>query len=231
MIHQAAGSMSISRMSLAVSCSNCGTAVRFSLLSTIDAVRDPGSREAILDRTLQQKPCEICGAAVRPPPAFMYFDRNCGLWVSAHAWANRDAWQDWEERARTNFQTICESGSSIGKQIQAEPVRARVTFGWEALREKIVAAEHGIDDVGLELWKSHQAKAVGGVEREIRLQSVSSEDAVLAVISPESEEITEEMRVPRNVFDERTKSSTDRAERKRLEQELYVDVRRLATTG
>lgn len=223
--------MSISRMSLAVPCPNCGIAVGFSLLSTIDAGRDPDLREAILDRTLQQKPCEVCGAAVRPPPAFMYFDRRCSLWVSAHAGTSRAAWQDWEERARTNFQIIAASGSSIGKQMQAEPVRARVTFGWEALREKIIAAEHDIDDVGLELWKYHQATAAGASEGECRLQAISGEHAVLAVIAPESEEIIEEMRVPRNVFDQRMKSSVDRAVRKRLEQGLYVDVRRLATSG
>jgi hypothetical protein len=218
-------------MSLAVPCPNCGTAVRFSLLSSIDAGRDPDLREAILNRTLQQKPCEACGGAVRPPPAFMYFDRDCGLWVSAHAWTNRDAWQDWEERARTNFQTVSESGSSIGKQIQAGPVRARVTFGWEALREKIVAAEHGIDDVGLELWKFHHAKTEGGAGREIRLLSVSGEHVVLAQIAPETEQIINETRASRNEIDERLKSSTDRAVRKRLEQGLYVDVRRLATSG
>ena len=73
--------------------------------------------------------------------------------------------------------------------------------------------------------------AEGGSEKEMRLVSVSGDLAVLAVIAPESEQISEEIRVSRNGFDQRMRSSADRAVRKQLEQGLYVDAGRLATSG
>jgi hypothetical protein len=228
--------MSISRMTATVTCPECGTEARFSLFSTIDAGRTPALREAILDRSLQRERCGVCGTAVRPPPAFMYFDRQCGLWIAAHAWAQRSTWQDWEERARVNFQTVYESGSSIGKQLHAGPVRARVTFGWEALREKIVVAEQDIDDVLLEIWKFRCAKAGGAAadapDGEWRLLTVSQESVVLATIAPESEQIVEQTRLAREVFEEgMAAAATEGALRKRLEPGIFVDILRLETAS
>lgn len=225
--------MPISRRTLDVLCPNCGARNAFSLLSSIDAGRDPRSRTAILDRTLQQQPCAVCGTAVRPPPAFMYFDSRSRLWVSAHAWSNRAAWPEWEERARTNFQTIREAGSSIGKQMQAGAVRARVTFGWEALREKIIATEGGLDDALLEAYK--QQRNAAELERrqlpvgESRLLTVAGDHVVLGRIAPDSERIIEETSIPRTVFDQHMQAAAaDGMLRQQLQQGLFVDLYRLA---
>lgn len=228
--------MSISRMTLTVPCPNCGSEIEFSLLSTIDGGRNPELRAAILDRSLQQKSCEVCRKAVRPPPIFMYFDRGSSLWVSAYAWADRDAWQEREERARTNFQTVYDSGSSIGQQMRAGPVRARVTFGWEALREKIFAAEHGIDDVLLEICKRQWIQArltpPGTPGAEHRLTAVSGNVVILSQITPGSEEIVEKMRISHAEFEWQMQAAGAQiALKERLEQVFFVDVHRLETAS
>jgi hypothetical protein len=223
---------SIRRMSRVVPCPQCGSEVSFSLLSSIDAGRDPDLRRAILDRSLQQKPCRACGTAVRPPPAFMYFDRRCNLWVAAYAWEKRAEWGHWEQQTQENFETVYRSGSSIGRQMQEAPVNGRVTFGWEALREKIVAADLGIDDVSLEICKRHWTEAE--IDRpdtqntECRLLGVTSKNVVLGQIAAESEQIISQRKIERALFEEQLAAGgRDRALRKRLTRGMFVDVARL----
>ena len=57
-----------------LACPACGTAVTFNLVQSVNAVRRPDLRAAILDRSFQREPCPTCATAFRVEPQFTYLD-------------------------------------------------------------------------------------------------------------------------------------------------------------
>jgi hypothetical protein len=111
-------------------------------------------------------------------------------------------------------------------------IQPRVAFGWAALREKILCAEHGLDDVTLELLKLSTIRGLDNIplrhDTELRLVSIEGSELVLAWIEPVTEKLVETLRVPRDLYDEIvTEKKGWQILRSELEGGPFVDLQRL----
>src|SRR4051794_842720 len=136
-----------------VTCPECGTAVEFNAVFSVNADRRPDLRAAILDGSFQRQPCPRCGKTFRLDPEMAYADLGHGQWIAVFPVAKLGRWKELEEEARATFaQAYGPQAPAVARQLGAR-MRPRLTFGWGGLREKLVAADHHLDDVTLELVK------------------------------------------------------------------------------
>jgi hypothetical protein len=137
-----------------------------------------------------------------------------------------------EELARSTFAHAYGEKASAAARDIGSGLRARVTFGWAGLREKLLAAEHQLDDVTLELVKMAILRGLDnspiGADTELRLLGVEGSELMMAWIRAVNEETVEGLRVPRSLYDE---IAADPAGWQALREELsagpFVDMNRL----
>lgn len=185
---------------ISATCPHCGTQQPFEAAFSINADRRPDFREAILDETFQFETCDKCGETFRLDPGFVYLDVARGQWISAQPAA---ALGDWPQEAEKAAEGWAESyGDDVSSAVQdvGKGLQARVTFGWPALREKIVANASGIDDVALELSKAALMRTQGDLAlsagRELRLQSAGEEGLRVVIVEAQSEAVIETLTLP-----------------------------------
>lgn len=220
----------ITKMSTMIPCPQCGTKNRFPTFSVINVEDQPDRRDAILERTLSQETCENCGTQYRGPPEFSYFDRRRHQWIDTFPWDQRDGWRAAEQEARSMYDVYAQSDTSLAVRMRKAPLNRRVTFGWEALREKLVAARHKLDDVTLELLKSEVSRQSPGQaegDSDLRLLEADKAQLTFGRIVPPAEEIVDRIAVPRAQYDSTRDDPALRKLRDELSQEMYVDLRRL----
>jgi hypothetical protein len=185
-----------------VTCPACGSTVTVDLVHSVNAVRRPDLRTAILDRSFQRTACPSCSSQFRVEPMFTYLDTGRKQFIAAMPASALPTWQEAEARAQASFDKAFGKGSGAGSL--AVGMQARCTFGWLGLNEKLIALEHGIDDVALEMAKLATLRAVGnvklGVDREFRLVGATADAIGLGWLHTRSEEIDEEYSVPRQIL-------------------------------
>jgi hypothetical protein len=123
--------------------------------------------------------------------------------------------------------TVSQGAQAIGRDLQV-----RITFGWAALREKLVCAQRGLDDVTLDLLKFALLRDLDDSpladDTELRLVDIKEDQIVLAWIQAATEQFVETMEVPRELYDD---IAADQAGWQDLRSELaagpFVDLRRL----
>ncbi len=115
------------------------------LADCLNIGRTPAARQQVLDRTLHR--LEAGGRAMQVEKAFFYLDTARGQAFLV-------------QPPRERFRYV-EASALLDRMLAVlpEPMRAqvsmaRVVFGLEELREKIVAAEAGLDDRAVELMKA-----------------------------------------------------------------------------
>jgi len=217
----------IRQMSAVIPCPRCGTENHFQTISVIDVDDQPDWRDEIIERTLSQKACKNCGTSYRKQPKFSYFDRKHDQWIVAFPWEKRDEWRESEQQAQSLYDAYFHADTSMSARMREAPLNRRVTFGWEALREKIVVAERSLDDVRLELLKRElQQRPSRTNDDDVRLLDADEAELILGVIPP-SEGIVERMTIPRGRYDAIGDDLTGRAPRAELSKGMYVDLRRL----
>jgi hypothetical protein len=219
-----------------LSCPSCGEPVEFEAVISVNADRRPDLRESILDRSFQRQDCPKCGTSFRLDPAMNYLDVGRGQWIAAFPIARLGQWKTMEEQAASTFARAYGEKASAAARSIGSGLRPRVTFGWAALREKLLAAEHQIDDANLELVKTAILRGLHnspmGAETELRLVAVEGSELVMAWIRAVNEEILEGLRVPRSMYDEIAADATDwQALRDELSAGLFVDMNRLLVTN
>ncbi|MCB9745006.1 MAG: hypothetical protein H6741_08410 [Alphaproteobacteria bacterium] len=144
--------MSVSETFL-LDCPTCGTANLFRRYVSVNARRSAALREAILDRSFLSVDCAGCGHSFRAPPDFTYMDQDLDLWVNARPLEERGAWEQGElDTQLVHLQLFVADAPPVVAALGAR-LRARLTYGWAGLREKILCAQAGVDDVALELAK------------------------------------------------------------------------------
>jgi hypothetical protein len=217
-----------------VVCGACGTQNRIPLVELVDADRRHDQRQAILERTLQRVRCSGCEAFVRSEPDMIYFERSRDLWITAYPRENVDSWSELEPQAQVTFDDYRRSVSDIASRMGQAALRRRVTFGWEALREKLLLAQNGLDDVTAELCKLSLIRD-GRCPRpdgpaELRFCEFGEEDCTIATVVPAMDKPMESTAVPRSQFDEIGAGREEwRAPREELSTGSFVDLRRLNT--
>ena len=79
-------------------------------------------------------------------------------------------------------------------------------FGWPALREKIVAVEHGLDDVAIEACKAaamrNQKEVPFSGDADLRLVAVEGDRLVFAWVNPADNSTGDMLAMPRSLHDE-----------------------------
>lgn len=203
-------------------CPQCGPSVVVQAHRHIDADHDTGLRQAILQDTLQQAECPHCQALVRAEPRLTYAEIARGLWVAAFPHEQLGAWQTLEPGALDAL-----------RQVQGPNARGteRVVFGWRALREKLLAADAGLDDVTLEklkllLMRDMQAPPLP-LGAELRLSEVSAQSLIITVLDRQGRPL-ENLDVPHDLLADITADPEGWAP---LDSDLrggpFVDVQRL----
>ncbi len=186
-----------------VTCPSCGQGQDFGLLHSVNADRRQDLRDAVLDGSLQTKTCEGCQVEFRIDPLFTYFHQKGGQWIAVRPSAELPDWRAVERDSQEIYAVgFGEKAPPAVQQLCAGLV-PRVVFGWAALREKLVAAEAGIDDVQLELTKILVLRAGGrtplGEQIELRLKEASGDTLVLDWIDAPSGKIFDRLEVPREL--------------------------------
>jgi len=215
-----------------VSCPSCGSAVDFTVVYSVNADRRPDLRAAIIDSSFQRQDCPACGKAFRLEPEMTYIHVAGKQWILCQPFSKIVAWNELEEQARSTFAlaygpTVSQGAQAIGRDLQV-----RITFGWAALREKLVCAQRGLDDVTLDLLKFALLRDLDDSpladDTELRLVDIKEDQIVLAWIQAATEQFVETMEVPRELYDD---IAADQAGWQDLRSELaagpFVDLRRL----
>jgi hypothetical protein len=217
---------------MTVNCPACGTAVEFKTVLSVNADRRPDLRAAIIDGSFQRQSCPKCGNDFRLDPELTYVDARRGQWIAAYPVAKVGQWKELEEQARTSFAKAYGPGAPAAARDLGKGMRPRLTFAWGGLREKIVAVDHQLDDVTLELVKLAIVRTTNSSplsnETELRFGGVEDGKLTMAWIRAQTEELVEILTVPRKLYDDVIANEEGwRSLREELSAGLFVDMNRL----
>jgi len=221
--------MSIFR-TLSSNCPACGGAVSCDVVLSVNADRRPDLREAILDNSFQMLRCPGCQAEWRLAPQFHYLDQRRHRWVAA--WP-RERMADWEaavDESRQAFEESFGAAAPAGAQAIGRELAWRVAFGWAALREKVLLAGTGVDDVLIELVKLALIRAGGPtplLSAELRLLQLGQDEMVFGWQDKESLAVVGWRRAPRELLAEIDTDPDWSEMRQRIAQTPFVDAQRL----
>lgn len=216
-----------------LSCPHCSKDVPFEVSASVNADRRPDLRAAILDETFQQTTCPHCQGEFRMAPQLNYLDVGRGQWIAAFPREQVDQWQTLEADAQATFDKAYGPQAGKAERELGESLKVRLVFGWEALREKLVAFEAGLDDVQLEelkvlLMRDMQEPPLP-IGAELRLFAVNAEDQTLtlSVLNRQGQSL-EDLDVPMDLLAEIAADTEGWAAlTKKLSQGALVDLQRL----
>ncbi len=221
-----------------LNCPSCSQPVVFQACATLNADRRPDLREAIVADTFQKETCANCSTVFRLEPQMNLLDVGRGQWIAAFQSGKFETWTEKETEARETFANAYgENASADAQEIGAE-LKPRLVFGWLALREKLVAEDHQLNDVDLELVK---ISLLRGIEdppihpgTELRLTGIDPDTNELIFTSANSTDgkVIEELNIPRELYDEIAADHEGWQKlREELQKSIFIDYRRLLTTG
>jgi hypothetical protein len=188
-----------------LTCSVCGTVNTVERNASVNADRRPDLRQAIIDGTFQAEVCTKCATGLRIDPHLTYLDLRHGLWIGATAPSELDNWPAIEADTRVTYDSSFgkdapQTGRSVG-----EGLSPRLVFGWSALREKLICASLGLDDVVVEMVKMAVLRNVDDapIADQTELRLMSGDEAMLNFmwINTLSEERLSALAVPRDLYD------------------------------
>lgn len=215
-----------------IPCPSCGKNVEFPVNFSVNADRRPDFRAAIVDGSFQVEECSHCGTEFRLEPEITYLDIGCGQWILVRPAAQRHDWPALEEDAQTTFDLAYGVDAPAPARAIGVSLSPRVTFGWAALREKLVCRQEELDDVTVEMLKLALMRTMPETpltaETELRLGGVRDGELQLAWIRFNDESVVETLSVPRGLYDDIAAAPQDWAAlRAQLTAGTYVDVTRL----
>lgn len=216
-------------------CPSCGDKVEISWAASVNAVRRPDLRAAVLDRSFQAKDCPSCGTRMRLPPHLTYVDMARGDWVLVNAANELPAWTEKEAEAKALFDDSFGPSAPAASREMADGVRPRIAFGWPALREKLICTELGLDDVTLEILKIAMIRTLGGAALAgPTLRLVKGDDKTLTfdIVDDATEASTLTTDVPRGLYDDIAGDTAAWAPlRERFANTALVDLTRFTVGG
>ena len=217
---------------ISVTCPACGAQSEMEAAESVNADRRPDLREAILDSSFQRVACPECGEAFRLEPDLNYLDVGRGQWISAFASGQLPDWVEGEDAAMDAFSISYGSRAGAAAQEVGETLRTRVVFGWPAMREKILLADLGLDDVTVELLKLALMRGLEGLQLEygvdLRVLAADAREIEVGRQRAGTGEVLEVFGVPREIYDEIAGDAASWGEMRRdLTAGPFVDLQRL----
>jgi len=131
-----------------VTCPDCGHAQQIPLLKGMHITRLPQARQAILDGSFQMFTCPACEASFGVERPTIYTDFESRVYLAMELDGQEDI-----RSQRAKHQKVFDDCFVFGPDIASEMGQAmtcRLVLGLRALREKVLALDHGIDDRALE---------------------------------------------------------------------------------
>lgn len=158
--------------------------------------------------------------------------RRVILWIAALPLERLTRWKEEEADAEALFERVYGARGSPFMQAIGKRMVRRLTFGWAGVREKLVIADHGLDDVTVELCKSAVLRASSsapvGLGAEMRLLGADEEHLHFAWLRSLDESLAQTIRASRKLYDEI--AADEGGEWKPLREQLggmFVDLERL----
>lgn len=213
-------------------CPQCEAVVEFELSASVNADRRPDLRDAILADTFQQGTCSECEFTFRAEPRFTYFDFARSQWILAKPAEDFANWSELEQIAQETFDLAYGPNASAAAQEMGRALTVRVVFGWPSVREKILCAETGLEDVNLELLKLVLIRGLEQVpladDVELRLQQVTADELELRWLQTSTARPLESIRISREAYDQIAASPDTLSEvSEQLQAGPFVDLNRL----
>ena len=213
-------------------CPACATTVDFEAVFSVNADRRPDLRADILDDSFQEQPCPNCGKAFRLDPEFNLLDTQRGQWIAAAPLNSMRHWKATEDQAKLLFDRAYGPEAAEVAQEIGSKLRPRVTFGWPALREKLLAHDHELDDVTLELCKAYIMRSVDSpiaAESELRLLDVEGDQLSFGWLLSADGSLGPTMKVARSLYDQIAADADGDWEelREEVSAGYFVDINRL----
>lgn len=188
-----------------LTCPNCEATITFEAVGSVNADRRPDFREAILEDTFQNVTCESCEHEFRLQPEFNYLDVGNRLWISSMPAYEMLNYLEIEDSTEALFDASYGAHAPQAAQDVGNDLDVRLTFGWPAVREKLLARVSGLDDVVIEMTKLDILRRVPdaplSVGVELRLVHVEEDSLVFTWVRTDTEETLRELTVARALYD------------------------------
>ena len=213
-------------------CPRCGHLIVMEAVGSINADRRPDFRDAILENRFQDTTCAACGLTFRLQPDFNYLDAGRRQWIAGLPAARLADFASAEAEVADLFSQSYGARAPAAARVVGETLDVRLTFGWPAIREKILARQAGLDDVTLELLKldlvRRSPSAPFAMGTELRLFTIIEDSLVFVWTDSTTEVAGDELVVPRSFYDAIVGAAADWAPlRARLSAGSFVDIQRL----
>lgn len=188
-----------------VSCPNCQKTVNMNGVGSVNADRRPDLRDAILRSDFQDTTCPHCQTSFRLAPEFNYLDVGRHQWIASMPAHRLRDWIECEDAAKASFEISYGAKAQASAREIGADLNVRLTFGWPALREKILAQEHGIDDAFLEMLKMETMRRIPSAPLdegiELRLVDVGDEVLTFVWIDAATEETLQALQIRRTLLE------------------------------
>lgn len=219
--------------SMNVQCPNCNETQNINAVGSVNADRRPDYREAILDESFQIIACSNCETKFRMEPLFNYLEVAKGHWIAAMPSRQMPDFLEIEDEVNAVFSVSYGDSAQASARNIGKDLNARVTFGWPAVREKILIESLDLDDVTVELLKLDLLRRLPDAPlltpgMELRIVAGDNESLSFAWINSTSEEVVQSFTASRELLDEITGNPDGWAAiRSQLTNGPFVDIQKL----
>ena len=133
-------------------CPSCGHENTIPVLKGLHVTRLPSQRQAILDGTFQRYECADCSERFLYEGSTVYTDFDRMEYIAVEP-PPATAWREDRQKHASIYDRNVQFGPEIARDL-ASGLRTRLVYGLSALREKLLAWDHEVDDQLLELCKA-----------------------------------------------------------------------------
>ena len=134
-------------------CPHCGGLQVVRVARSVNGGRSAHLRKAILDGTFQRPTCDLCGQSFVVESTFSYLDFTRHHLVVCHPIAAEVDWRHHEDALDALVEEEFTASEVDEVRRLGDGLVGRVVFGLDALREKLLCFDAGLDDRGIEALK------------------------------------------------------------------------------
>ncbi len=174
-----------------VACPRCGVVGDHEVATSVNAGRSPALRDAVLAERFQVLTCDACGHAFSYLGEFVYLDFDRSQMIGVFPSSSERSWPHCERQTLDAYEpNLGRSAPAVARPF-GDGMAVRCVFGLGALREKLVLADAGLDDVAVEAAKLDLLRSLAGPalapRQRLRLVEAGTDEVAFA-LSPAAED-------------------------------------------
>ena len=131
----------------------CGTPLEAFVADSLNAGRHPHLRQMVFNRTLHVFTCSVCGHVFTVEKELLYFDFNRRQFIGVFPSSERARERECGEQLLASFESTLRQNAPAFVTQASRDFLVRIVFGYEELREKLVADEAKLSDLVIEAIK------------------------------------------------------------------------------